>query len=404
MNLTLFIARRYLFSKRKRNFINVISIIASVAVVIITAAIIMVLSTFNGLSDLLRSLNNSFDPEIKIESKRGKSFEVNPELLEKIKAVEGVEVVTEVIEDYAYVEYNGASEVVTMKGVSDNFLDQNRIPAANIVEGSLRLKDGDTNYAILGYGVKATLSVMIEGNFYPMKFYYVKEVKSGLSNPYVQRNIMPGGVFSIVQNFDANYVIVPLSFAEDLLNYADRRTSLEIKTGGPEAVNVEDNLTKLLGDDFNVLNTDEQHIELYRVVKLEKLFAALASVLLMIVGALNIYFSLMMLVLDKKRDISILSALGAGRGLIRRIFLTEGILIASIGTILGLLIGIALVWMQQEFGLISMGMANSVTEGYPVKLQLTDIFYISLMMISVTVLISYRPALAASRFSPVDTL
>jgi lipoprotein-releasing system permease protein len=283
-------------------------------------------------------------------------------------------------------------------------LDQNRIPAANIVEGSLRLKDGDTNYAILGYGVKATLSVMIEGNFYPMKFYYVKEVKSGLSNPYVQRNIMPGGVFSIVQNFDANYVIVPLSFAEDLLNYDDRRTSLEIKTGGPEAVNVEDNLTKLLGDDFNVLNTDEQHIELYRVVKLEKLFAALASVLLMIVGALNIYFSLMMLVLDKKRDISILSALGAGRGLIRRIFLTEGILIASIGTILGLLIGIALVWMQQEFGLISMGMANSVTEGYPVKLQLTDIFYISLMMISVTVLISYRPALAASRFSPVDTL
>ena len=403
MSLTFLIAKRYLFSKRKRNFINVISIIASVAVIIITAAIIIVLSTFNGLSDLLRSLNDSFDPELKIESTRGKSFEMTPGLLDSIMSVEGVKVVTEVIEDYAYVEYNGASEVVTLKGVSENFLDQKRIPEENIVEGELKLRDGDINYAIMGYGVKTTLSVVIEGNFYPMKFYYVKDSRSALSNPYVQRNIMPGGVFSIVQNFDANYVIVPLNFAEDLLSYDNRRTSLEIKTDGP-AGQAEKKLAGLLGPRFNVMNADEQHAELYRVVKLEKLFAALASVLLMIVGALNIYFSLMMLVIDKKRDISVLSALGASPRLIRGVFLTEGILIATIGTAIGLLVGVGFVWLQQEFGLVSMGMASAVTEGYPVKLLFTDVLYITLMMIGVTILISYRPALAATRFSTVDGL
>ena len=159
MNLSLFIARRYLFSRRKKNFINVISIISVVAVALISAAIIIVLSIFNGLGDLLHSVNNSFDPEIKIVATKGKSFAVNNDLLKRIKAVEGVQVITEVIEDIAYARYNGADQVVTVKGVSDNFIEQNRIPKSSIVEGELALKRGNIPRALIGYGVKSTLSI-----------------------------------------------------------------------------------------------------------------------------------------------------------------------------------------------------------------------------------------------------
>ena len=232
MNVSFFIAKRYLFSKRKKNFINIISILSIIGVAFSTAALIIVLSVFNGLEDLLRSLNNSFDAEIKIQASQGKSFELTPELLQKIKAVRGVDVVTEVIEDYAYVRYRDANQVVTIKGVSDNFINQNRIPEENIVEGRLRLKDGDTRYAIVGRGIQYTLSIAVNDPMFVLQVYYIKNVKSvGLdpSRLYSRMNIVPGGVFSIVQNFDENFIIVPLDFAQELLNYGNKRTSLEIK-------------------------------------------------------------------------------------------------------------------------------------------------------------------------------
>ncbi len=405
MNLPLFIAKRYLVSKRKKNFINVISIISVVAVAIITAAIIIVLSIFNGLGDLIHSLNNSFDPEIKIVATKGKSFTVSQSLLKKIEAVPGVQVVTEVIEDIAYAKYNNASRLISLKGVGDNFVDQKRIPKESMVEGELQLKRNGVPRALIGYGVRNSLSISLEEDFHLLQLYYPKNVKAGVLDPskmYSQKGILPGGVFAIIQNFDENYVIVPLDFAKDLLNYENKRTSLEVKTN--TAVGIEQQIQNILGDKFNVLNAEEQHQDVYRVLKLEKLFASIAAVLLLLIGSINIYFNLMMLALDKKRDISIMASMGADSSLLKKVFITEGLLIAAIGTMLGLVFGAGIVLLQQNFSLISMGMNSSVVDGYPVKLALMDFVYVFLAMSVVTIIISSRPAALAARFVSVQNL
>ncbi len=400
MNLPFFIARRYLLSKRKANFINIISILSIAGIAFSTGALIIVLSIFNGLEDLLRSLNNSFDPEIKIEATRGKSFQSSPELIEKVKRIEGVDVVTEVIEDYAYLRYRDANQVVIIKGVSDSFLKQNRIPDENIVEGALKLKDGPINYAIVGRGIQYALSIAINDPLYPLQVYYIKNVGSvGLdpSKLYAHKNIVPGGAFSIVQSFDEQYVLVPLRFTQDLFNYGDKRTSLEVKTkAGADIFEVEDRIQAALGDQFNVLNHEEQHQDLYRLLKMEKLFTFLSLSLLLVIGSINIFFSLMMLALDKKKDISILKSMGAHESVIRNIFLAEGVLIAFIGAFLGLTLGVVFYWLQQQFGIISMGMETSITQGYPIKIKAADFALTMGVVTLITMLISVHPAKRAA--------
>ncbi|MBX2961361.1 MAG: ABC transporter permease [Cyclobacteriaceae bacterium] len=378
-----------------------------VGVAFSAAAIIIVLSVFNGLGDLLRSLNNSFDPEIKIEATLGKTFSANDSLLNAIKAVDGVEVVTEVIEDYAYVRYRDANQVITLKGVSENFVDQKRIDD-KIVAGEFKLSKEDVQYAIIGRGVQYTLSIAVGDDMFPLQVYYINDVKAGTLNPsrlYSRKNILVGAAFSIVQNFDENYVIVPLSFAQELLRYDDKRTSLEIKTKpGADVFTVQSRLKKVLGDKYTVLNHEEQHKDLYRLLKMEKLFTFLALSLLLGISSINIFFSLMMLALDKKKDISILAAMGADEGLIRKIFVTEGGLIAFGGALLGLILGGIFCWLQLNYGLISMGMETSVTEGYPIKVETID-FISTLAVVSVlTFLISWRPAVLASRSVSVHNL
>jgi lipoprotein-releasing system permease protein len=407
LNLSFFIARRYLLSKRKKNFINIISILSLIGVAFCTAALIIVLSVFNGLDDLLHSLNNSFDPEIKIEAAKGKSFEVSADLLEKIRQVEGVEVVTEVIEDYAYVRYRDANQIITLKGVSDNFIDQHRIDD-KIVDGQLRLRKGDVQYAIVGRGVQYALSIGVGDDQYALQVYYINNVKSGSMDPsqlYSRKSILPGASFSIIQGFDENYIIVPLEFSKELLSYGDKRTSLEIKTNPDADVHtIQSNLKKLLGEKFFVLNAEEQHKDLYRLMKMEKLFFFLAFSVLMGVGAISIFFSLMMLALDKKKDISVLAAMGADTTLIRNIFLTEGSLIAISGALLGLTLGGIFCWLQLQFGIISMGMETSVTEGYPIKVIPSDFLYVLLVVFLITFLTSYRPAVMAARSVAVQNL
>jgi lipoprotein-releasing system permease protein len=407
LNLPFFIARRYLLSKRKKNFINIISMLSMLGVAFITAALVIVLSVFNGLEDLLRSLNNSFDPEIKIEAAKGKSFHATSAFLKKVEAVPGVRIVTQVIEDYAYVRYHDANQIVTLKGVSDNFIDQERIPSENLVQGKMRLKEKNVPFAILGQGIANTLTVDASNTAFPIQVYYIKNVR-GTTDPsrmYARLNILPGCVFSIIQNIDENYMIVPLDFAQELLSYGDKRTSLEIKTTGDTDVQeVKLQLEKALGTSFRVLNQEEQHKDLYSLLKFEKLFTFLAFSLLLGVGSINIFFSLMMLAIDKKKDISILAAMGGNKNLIRNIFLAEGALIAFIGAFTGLIIGGFICWLQEYFGMVSMGMETSITQGYPVKMDWID-FAATLAVVSLlTIVISYRPAVLASRFSSAEQL
>ncbi len=403
MNLPLFIAKRYFFSKRKKNFINLISILSMVGVAFSTAALIIVLSVFNGLEDLLRSLNSSFDPELKIEIVKGKSFEVGDALRKKIEAIEGVEIVTDVIEDYAYIRYRDADMVVTIKGVSDNFLDQYRLDG-HIVDGRLRLVENGVNYAIIGRGIQYALSIGIENNIYPLQVFYIKSANAStfdVSKIYMRKNIEPGSVFSIEKNYDENYVFLPLSFAQELLDYGDKRTSLEIKTvAGANIKKVQSRIKDLLGERFSVLTNEEQHKDLYKLLKMEKLFVFISLTLLILVSSINIFFSLMMLVIDKKKDVAILSAMGASPMLIKRIFLSEGALIAFLGAGIGLLFGGAICWLQDQYGLVGMGMENALVANYPIKLKSIDFVTTSSVIIAITFLISFYPAsLAGKSFS-----
>ncbi|MCB0491336.1 MAG: ABC transporter permease [Cyclobacteriaceae bacterium] len=400
MNLSLFIAKRYFFSKRKQNFINIISILSMVGVAFSTAALIIVLSVFNGLEGLLRSLYVSFDPELKIEAVEGKSFEINDELLSKLNAIEGVNVVTEVIEDYAYIRYRDADVVATIKGVSDNFIDQHRLDD-RIVQGEMKLKENGIDYAILGRGIQYALSVAVEDEMYALQVFYIKDLKRTSLDPsqmYSRKSIRPGGVFSIEKNYDENYIFLPLDFVADLLDYGNKRTALEIKTDeGVNLNSVKQKVSEAMGDSFAVLTNEEQQKDLYRLLKIEKLFTFLALSLLITVGSINIFFSLMMLAIDKKKDISILSALGADKKLISRVFFSEGAIISFIGAGSGLIIGGLVCWAQGQFGLVGMGMENAVVSDYPVIMIWSDFALTSLVIIAITFLVSFYPAILASR-------
>jgi lipoprotein-releasing system permease protein len=401
MNFPLFIARRYFFSKKKKSFINIISVLSMIGVAVSTAALIIVLSVFNGLEGLLRSLYTSFDPQLKIEAAKGKSFEVSEELITRIKSVNGIDIVTQVIEDYAYVRYRDADMVAIIRGVDDNFIDQKRLDG-RIIHGELKLKKDSIPFAIIGAGVRNTLSVAVEEDMYALQMFYIKNVKSGITNNanlYSRKAIRPTAVFSIEKNYDENYIFLPLSFAKELLDYGNKRTSLEVKT--KDEVNphiVKKALIEILGDQFNVLTNEEQHKDLYRLLKVEKLFTFLALSMLIIVGSINIFFSLMMLAIDKKKDVTLLIAMGATSGLIKRIFLSEGALISFVGAGIGLLLGGAICFMQDQFGLVSMGMENAIVASYPIEIRLTDFIYTAAMIVVVTFTVSYYPAYKASRF------
>ncbi len=372
-----------------------------------TAALVIVLSVFNGLEGLLRSLYASFDPEIKIELKRGKSFEVTPALLSAIQSVNGVGIVTEVIEDYAYVRYRDADMVVTMKGVSNNFLEQHRLDD-RLSDGRLILQEEETDYAIIGQGVQYALSVSVNEGFFPLQVFYIKSMKTGSLDPsqlYARQVLQPGGVFTIEKNYDENYIFVPLSFAQELLNYGNKRTALEIQTAnGANLKDVQQSIKETIGDGFSVLTNEEQHKDLYRLLKVEKLFTFVALALLILIASINIFFSLMMLALDKKKDISILFALGADSALVHKVFLSEGALIAFVGATSGLLLGGAICWLQDSFGFVGMGMENAIVSSYPVIMRFTDFLTISLTIVAITALVSFYPARLAARSYSVERL
>ena len=408
MNLSYFIAARYFRSKKKRNFITVLSTISMIGVAIGTMALVIVMSVFNGLEDLIKSLFASFDAELKIEVAEGKSFLTNEEWLDSIRNLEGVAILTEVIEDNALLDYNGNQMVARIKGVSDNFLDQGRF-SKGYFWGDTTLGDELRPAAILGRGVGFFLSVNLEDMIVPLKVFYPKAPRSAASiDPsqlYTSGILDPVAFFSIERQFDDEYVIAPLKFTRDLLNYGEKRTSLEVKVAEGMSINeVQSTLKAYLGSKFLVKNTDEQHAGLLRTVKLEKLFVFLTLTFILAIASFNIFFSLSMLAIEKKKDIAVLKAMGAPDRLIRSIFLKQGTLIAFSGAVIGLILGYFVCWMQEVFGLVSLGISSAVVDAYPVKIVWSDFLWISLAVIAITMVASWRPAWIASQVDTVKEL
>ncbi|PRY14948.1 lipoprotein-releasing system permease protein [Pontibacter ummariensis] len=407
MNVPFLIAKRYFFSRKKRNIISIISNIAMIGVAVGSAALIIVLSVFNGLEDLIREIYSSFDPDLKISALQGKSFETDTEFMNRIRRTPGVAVVSEVIEDNALLRYNDRQMVVKVKGVSENFFQQNEIDSS-VVEGSSELIVDGMYRALIGRGVQYQLSIRPNNQFIPLQFLYPRNTTFNPLNPegsFNSLNISPAGIFAIERQYDDSYVFVPLNFASELLEYGSRRTALEIKVAeGFRIEEVKRSLQQVLGEEFKVQNSDEQHTSLLRAVKVEKLFVFITFAFILGIASLNIFFSLSMLVIDKKKDIAILASMGATAATIRNIFLLEGALVALIGAAYGLTLGMLVCNLQQNFGLVSMGMSTSVVEAYPVKMEVTDFLLTGAAIIIITLLVSIRPARKAAGMSVTENV
>lgn len=403
VNVPLLIAKRYFLSKKKRNIITIISNISMVGVAVGTMALIVVLSVFNGLEDLVRSLYGKSDPNLSITAVHGKSFLMTPALLAKVQQTPGVALVTEVIEDNALLQYHDRQMVVKMRGLSENYFGQSPIDSS-IVAGDHRLSRGTLEYALVGQGVQNELSISLDNRLSPLHLLYPRQVpgrKTLSINPdeaFNEETILAGGFFHIEQHLDDSYIFVPLSFAQRLLNYGDRRTALYIKVGESfKLEGVKDELRERMGTGFVVQDSDEQHVSLLKAIKIEKLFVFITFAFILLIASLNIFFSLSMLVIDKRKDIAVLLAMGATEKMVRKSFLLVGAIVALVGALTGLVLGVTICWVQQTFHLVSMGMATSIVDSYPVKMQATDIFFICLAIIAITLAVSIRPALNAGR-------
>ena len=374
-----------------------------VVVAIGTMALIIVLSVFNGLEGLLRNLYGTVDPNLVVSAAYGKSFEYPPSLKKSIQSLDGVQSITEVVEDNALIKYKEAQRVAKIKGVSESFIEEGRL-VNSIALGDFRLKKGTTNFAILGRGIQYDLSVDVTNDFYPLQIYYPKNISPGAVGPEQimkmvnTENILPGAVFAIEKSYDENYVFVPIDFAVKLFGYEGKRTSLEIELSPAFSVEeVKQNLLSTLGDDFLVQTNAEIHGDLYKILEIEKLFVFLIFSIIIAIASINIFFSLTMLAIDKKKDVAILSAQGASSKLIRNIFLYEGCIVAFSGALVGLILGLGISYFQQTFGVISMGMQTSILDAYPVKILPGDVFYTVLCIIVITIITSIQPALKASK-------
>jgi lipoprotein-releasing system permease protein len=381
-----------------------------VGVAVGTMALIVVLSVFNGLEDLVRSLYGKSDPNLAITAVQGKSFEMTPALLTKVQNTPGVALLTEVIEDNALLQYHDRQMVVKMRGLSDNYFGQSPIDSS-IKAGDHRLRRGDLEYALVGEGVQHELSITLDNRLAPLKLLYPRQVpgrKTLSINPeqaFNEENILAGGIFQIEQHLDDSYLFVPLSFAQRLLNYGNRRTALYVRVGSSFKLdNVKDELRESLGAGFVVQDSDEQHVSLLKAIKIEKLFVFITFAFILLIASLNIFFSLSMLVIDKRKDIAVLLAMGASEQTVRRSFLLVGAIVALVGAVSGLVLGVSICWMQQTFHIVSMGMATSIVDSYPVKMQASDIFFICLAIIAITLAVSIRPALNAGRMDVKENL
>ncbi len=379
-----------------------------VGVAISTMALVAVMSVFNGLEDLIRGLFSSFDSELQVTPVVGKSFVATEDWLNALRKVEGVEVITEVIEDNALLEYRGNQHIARVKGVSDNYFDHERF-SKGYFWGDTTLGTAERPGAILGRGVAFALSVNLDDINSVLQIYYPKAPKSAASlDPnqlYAAGQVEPRGFFSIEQGVDNEYILVPLDFFKDLLNYGQKRTALELKVASGHSIStVQQAVQAHLGADFAVKNADEQHATLIRTVKLEKLVVFLTLTFILALASFNIFFSLSMLAIEKKKDLAVLKSMGAKNSLIRGIFLKQGALIAFSGAILGLILGLLLVGAQEKFGLISLGIASGVVDAYPVRIHWPDLGWISLAVVTITLLASWRPAWIAAQVNPIDEL
>lgn len=393
MKVELLLAKRYLLGKKTHHIINLIAMVSVAGVWVGSMALIIVLSVFNGFGNLVISLYDSFDPDIKITAAEGKTFEERQLPLEVLKNLKGVSGIYYTLEENALMKYNEKQFIVTMKGVDDALITQAGIDQ-KIVSGTAQLNQNGKNFALVGSGVAYSVSMNPETAFWPMTLYVPDKNASQLLNAedaFHQQTIIPGGVFSIQQDFDSKYLLVPLPFARNLTGNTASASAVEVFLAPMADKNfIKQAIKKQAGDAFNVKDREEQHQLLYSILRSEKWAVFLILSFIMIIGIFNILGTLTMLVVEKKRDIYILRSMGASLAMVKRIFFMEGILITAIGLLGGLLTGTLICYLQQTFGFVKMGNAESfVVDAYPVSMQITDFLSVFTVVFALGITSSY---------------
>ncbi|MCD8041619.1 MAG: ABC transporter permease [Tannerellaceae bacterium] len=382
MNVPFYIAKRYLFSKKSHNAINIISLVSVGGVIIATVALVCALSVYNGFNNLITLQFSSFDPELKITPATGKVFDPDSPSFRRIKNMPEVEVYCEVLQDNALVRYKDRQEVATIKGVDANFNQLSLIDSI-LLEGRFALREDIVDYATLGYGLASTLGVR-PGFASPLEIYAPKRNEQvNMANPTTSFNLeyaYTGGVFMINQpEYDQSYMILPISLTRELFRYENEVSAIELKLKeNSDREKVKHTIQDLLGDSFVVKNRYEQQEASFKMMQIEKWMTYLILCFILAIAVFNIIGSLCMLMIEKQDDVQTLRYLGANDSFIRRIFLFEGWMISGGGALLGISTGLLLCFLQDTFGLIQLGQTAGafVIDAYPVKVVTSDILTI----------------------------
>ena len=405
MNFPFFIARRYLFSKKSTHVINVISSISVIGVAVATMALVIVLSVFNGFHDLVASLFTSFDPQLKVVPVEGKTAPSDDPILTQIRLLPEVDVATETVEDQALAIYDGKQAMVKIKGVDDNFAELSHITDILYGDGSFSLHAANLEYGILGIRLAQTLGIGAQWDGYLKIYAPKKEGQLDLSNPgegFVADSLnSPGVLFSVRQSkYDKNYIVTSIAFARNLFGQQGMLSDLEIRLKEGSDLNaVKAEMQKIAGTKYKVLDRFEQQEDTFKIMSIEKLMAYIFLTFILVVACFNIIGSLSMLIIDKKNDVVTLRNLGANDKQIMRVFLFEGRMIAVIGAVIGIGLGLLLCLLQQQYGFVRLGESEGsfIVDAYPVSVHYTDVAIIFVTVIAVGWLAVWYPVRALSK-------
>ena len=398
MNCALYIARRYLFSKKSHNAINIISGISVCGVALATLALVCTLSVFNGFHDLISGFFTHFDPDLKVETIKGKTFEPDSSALAAIRALPGVEVVSLTLEDNAMAKYKGQQTMVTVKGVDDEFQTLTNIEEILYGNPEFKLYDAIADYGILGIQLMYALGTGFDP-YDPVEVYAPRRgTKVNLSNPMASFRreplYLPGTVLNINDaRYASSYIITSLDYARRLFDLETYVSAIEVGLSSKaNASQVKQRIAAIMGDGYTVKNRYEQQAATFKVVEIEKFVTYLFLCFILMVACFNIISSVSMLILDKQANADTLRSLGATEGFVSRIFIYEGNLIALFGAVIGLVLGIVLCLLQQEFGLISLGGGGQfVVDAYPVRVKVTDLLLVLVSVVTVSGLSVWLP-------------
>lgn len=404
MNFPFFIARRYLFSKKKTHAINVISIISVIGVAVATMALVIVMSVFNGFHDLVASFFTNFDPQLKVVPVTGKSVAADDPALYKIKKLPQIDVATETFEDMALAVYKGRQAMVTIKGVDDNFADLTHITDILYGDGQFKLHTANLEYGTPGIRLANNLGLGARWDNYLRIYAPQRQGQLDMSNMeggFVLDSLLSSGVVFTVNNskYDKGYILTSLGFARRLFDAQGELTALELRLKpGSNFDAVKSDIQDIAGKRFKVEDRYEQQADTFKIMEIEKLMAYIFLTFILVVACFNIIGSLSMLIIDKKDDVATLRNLGATDKQITRVFLFEGRMISVIGALIGIGVGLLLCLLQQQYGLVSMGSGdNFVVNAYPVSVHYSDVFIIFLTVIAAGWLAVYYLVRALSK-------